>query len=75
MPQPTHPAQPELPLDLSPTLEPAMRDLWERRWRRWHPAATYDAAVADPVTRRLLCLAVQHLPQRPTPRRVRRAKP
>jgi hypothetical protein len=74
--QPNHPpAQPDLPLDYSPPLEPVMRELWETRWRRWHPAASFEEAVADPFTRRLLCLTAEHLPSlRPTPRR-RRARP
>lgn len=74
-PPPGPPAQPDLPLDYAPALEPVMRQIWESRWRRWHPCPTYEAAVADPFTRRLLCLAAQHKPDLPTPRRVRRAKP
>lgn len=75
-PPPTPPAQPDLPLDFSPPLEPAMRALWESRWSRWHRAASFEEAMADPLTRRLLYLTAEHLPSvRPTPRRVRRAKP
>lgn len=65
------PPQAELPLDHAPALEQEMRALFDTRWRRWHPAASYEDAVADPVTRRLLALAAQHLPQAPTPKRTR----
>lgn len=64
------PPQPELTLDHSPALEGQMRTLFETRWSRWHPA-TFDEAVKDPITRRLLCLAVQHLPSQVSPRRKR----
>lgn len=67
-------AQPELELDHAPALETAMRALFESRWSRWHRFKTYEEAVADPITRRLLCLAVQHLPSQLTPRRARRAR-
>lgn len=38
-------------------LEQAMRQVF-KRWSRWHPCPQFEAAVADPVTRRLLELAV-----------------
>jgi hypothetical protein len=63
--------QPELDLDYSPALDEAMRALFEFRWSRWHRAKTYEEAIADPVTRRLLALQVLHSPSRPTPRRPR----
>lgn len=69
MPPPQAP-QTELALDHTPALEPAMRQLFEARWARWHPKP-FDEAVKDPVTRRLLALAVQHQPATPTPRRPR----
>lgn len=69
-----NPPQPELDLDHARALEPAMRSLFETRWRRWHRMKTYEEAVADPVTHRLLCLAVQHLPSQVTPRRPRKAR-
>ena len=34
-------------------LEVAMRQVFAR-WQRWHPCKQFEAAVADPVTRRLL---------------------
>lgn len=49
-----------LPMDLpmqAPTT--AMRELFERRWAHWHPK-TFDEAVKDAVTARLLALAVAH---------------
>lgn len=55
------PFQPPLPLDLQPQApEAEMRALFEARWSRWHRCKTYEAAVADPITRRLLALAVAH---------------
>jgi len=71
---PTPAAQTELELDHAPALETAMRSLFETRWRRWHPK-TFEEAIADPTTRRLLCLAVQHLPSQRAPRRPRRKRP
>ncbi len=59
-------------MDHAPALETQMRTLFETRWSRWH-RSTYEEAVKDPVTRRLLCLAVQHLPSQVTPRRKRGA--
>lgn len=56
------PPQPELPLDHTPALEAEMRVLFETRWRRWHKARSFDVAMQDPVTRKCLLLAVQHLP-------------
>lgn len=53
-------AQAALPLDFVASEEQAMRALFEERWSRWHHCKTYEAAVADPVTARLLSLAVQH---------------
>jgi hypothetical protein len=70
----THQAQPELALDYAPALEPAMRSMFETRWARWHPLP-FDEAMKDAITRRLLCLAVQHLPSQTTPRRLRKARP
>lgn len=64
-------AQPELALDHTPALETAMRSLFESRWKRWHPL-TFEEAVQDSLTRRLLCLAVQHMPSQTQPRRTRR---
>lgn len=70
-----HPGpQPELALDHTPALETQMRALFETRWRRWHRLKTYEEAVADPVTRRLLCLAVQHLPSQRAPRKPRKPR-
>ncbi len=65
-------AQPELALDHTPALETAMRTLFETRWKRWH-RLTFEEAVQDAVTRRLLALAVQHMPSQTAPRRPRRA--
>lgn len=63
--------QAELPLDHAPALEQRMRAVFDRQWRRWHPARSYEEAVADPLTHRLLLLTVQHLPAPPTPRKPR----
>lgn len=63
---PKKPQQPELQLDHCPALELQMRALFNNSWRRWHRAGSYEVAVQDPVTRRLLMLAVQHAPQKPT---------
>ena len=57
---PKKPQQAALPLDFVPSQEQAMRALFETRWARWHHCKTFEAAVADPVTQRLLQLAVQH---------------
>ena len=40
-----------------------MRALFERQWSRWHRCKSFDEAVRDPVTRRLLELAVVHSDQ------------
>lgn len=56
----THTAQAALPLDFVQSEEQAMRALFDQRWSRWHRCKTFEAAVADPVTARLLSLAVQH---------------
>jgi hypothetical protein len=72
MPLPQLP-QTELALDHTPALEPAMRLLFESRWARWHPKP-FEEAVNDPITRRLLALAVQHMPSAPEPRRHRKAR-
>ena len=56
----TNTLQPQLDLDHAPALEQAMRSLFESRWSRWHPKP-YDQAIQDPITRQLLCKAVQHL--------------
>ncbi|MGE4241741.1 hypothetical protein [Ramlibacter sp.] len=53
--------QPELDLDHADALEQEMRSLFESQWSRWHPKP-YEEAMQDPLTRRLLCLAVQHMP-------------
>ena len=73
-PIPPHVPQPELALDHAPALETQMRTLFETRWSRWHRAKTYEEAVADPITRELLCLTVQHLPSQRPPRRPRRRR-
>lgn len=54
--------QAELALDFAPALEVQMRELFNSRWRRWHRAASFEVAMEDEVTRRLLVLAVMHLP-------------
>ena len=60
MPQAT-PAQAELPMEMPEVCERevAMRELFATRWCRWHRARSYEEAVADPVTARLLALAVR----------------
>jgi hypothetical protein len=61
MPRSHKPFQTPLPLDLPPPArEDEMRALFEARWSRWHRCKSYEAAVADPITRRLLELAVVH---------------
>ena len=55
--------QMDLPLDMSPALWEQMRALFEHRWRRWHRASSFEVAMQDAVTRRLLYLAVLHAPQ------------
>lgn len=51
----------DLPMDMPPPAkEGAMRALFEQRWARWHRCKTFEEAVADPITRRLLELAVVH---------------
>lgn len=60
-PVPNPQRQMPLPMDLpvqAPTA--AMRELFERRWARWHRCKTFDEAVKDAVTARLLALAVAH---------------
>lgn len=58
---PRSPLQQALPMDLPVQApEALMRALFERKWSRWHRARTYEEAVADPTTRRLLELAVIH---------------
>lgn len=44
-----------LPLDVAK----AMRRLFDRRWRPWHRCKRFEDAVADPITFRLLRLAVE----------------
>lgn len=56
------PRQAALPMDYTPALEQEMRVFYDTRWKRWHRARSFDAAMQDPVTRRCLLLAVQHLP-------------
>lgn len=70
MPTP-QPPQTELALDHTQALEPAMRRLFEQRWARWHPKP-FEEAMKDATTRRLLALAVQHMPAPPQPRRARK---
>lgn len=54
------PRQQCLPMDLPQQApEGRMRELFERRWSRWHAAKSFEEAVADPITYRLLALAVQ----------------
>lgn len=69
------PKAPELPLDHSPAMETEMRTLFEMRWARWHHAKTYEEAIADPFTRRMLYLTVIHSPSHTSPRRVRTKQP
>lgn len=45
---------PPLPLDQVR----AMRRLFMRSWARWHRCKRFEDAMADPITRRLLALAV-----------------
>ena len=55
------PVQQTLPMELPPAApEARMRALFEGQWSRWHPAKSFDEAVSDPTTRRLLMLAVAH---------------
>jgi hypothetical protein len=67
--------QAELALDHVPAqeaqMEPQMRHLFETRWSQWHRAKTYEEAVADPFTRRMLLLTVLHMPKPTVPRRRR----
>jgi hypothetical protein len=56
------PRQASLPLDYTPALEDQMRTLFEFRWRRWHKAKSFEVAMQDETTKRLLALAVQHMP-------------
>lgn len=52
--------QQALPMELPPQApEGEMRRVWCERWSRWHSAKTYEEAVADPVTARLLALTVE----------------
>lgn len=55
------PVQQTLPMEL-PLVAPEarMRALFEGQWSRWHHAKSFDEAVNDPTTRRLLELAVAH---------------
>lgn len=56
------PIQAELPLDLPMTasVQERMRALFYGRWVRWHRCKRFEDAVADPITRELLELAVTH---------------
>lgn len=55
------PLQQTLPMDLPLQVpEARMRALFEAQWSRWHRAKSYEEAVRDPVTRRLLELTVAH---------------
>lgn len=66
MPYPTRTPTPSqqavLPMEMPQDCarEVAMRELFATRWSRWHRARSYEEAVADPVTARLLGLAVSH---------------
>lgn len=51
-PSPPLPSPHQPPLS-GAALEVAMRRVFAR-WQRWHPCKQFEAAVADPVTRRLL---------------------
>lgn len=53
--------QPRLPMEMPPPArEEDMRALFEAQWARWHRCKSFEAAVADPITRRLLALAVAY---------------
>lgn len=56
------PRQAALPLDYTPALEGQMRTLFDFRWRRWHKAPSFEVAMQDETTKRLLALAVLHMP-------------
>ena len=50
----------QLPMELEDAkLLLAMRQVFERRWARWHRCKRFEDAMADPVTRRLLLLTVK----------------
>ena len=58
------PVQQTLPMELPAAApEAQMRALFERQWARWHRCKSFEEAVLDPVTRRLLELAMR-LPAR-----------
>lgn len=52
---------PGVPLE-GQALEVAMRKVW-RQWARWHPCRTFEQAVQDGVTRRLLELTARRGPR------------
>lgn len=55
------PVQQSLPMELPLAApEAQMRALFEAQWSRWHRCKSFDEAVRDPVTRRLLELSVLH---------------
>ena len=55
------PVQQTLPMELPLAApEAQMRALFEGQWSRWHRCKSFEEAVLDPVTRRLLELAVMH---------------
>ena len=55
------PVQQTLPMELPAAApEAQMRALFDGQWSRWHQCKSFDEAVRDPVTRRLLELAVMH---------------
>lgn len=58
----------ELPLIAS---EAQMRCLFEERWARWHRARSFEEAVKDPLTKKLLILAVAHMASHAPQQRVR----
>lgn len=61
--------QAALPLDYTPALEGQMRTLFDYRWRRWHRAPSFEVAMQDDTTKRLLALAVMHMPSNVRSRR------
>ncbi|MBU0749166.1 MAG: hypothetical protein KKG67_20480 [Gammaproteobacteria bacterium] len=55
------PVQQTLPMELPLAApEAQMRALFEGQWLRWHQCKSFDEAVRDPITRRLLELTVMH---------------
>lgn len=62
----THSTPSAAQMPLAPELRPplpletvkAMRRLFDRRWRPWHRCQRFEDAMRDPITARLLELAV-----------------